>query len=55
MKKLIAFIMVCSVAFAIVACGGAKKDESATDTDSAAFEAPMPAPDTSISDTTGVN
>ncbi len=53
MKKLIALLMVCGFAFAFVACGGAKKDDTAQDTTAVA---PTPAPDTTTAaDTTAGN
>ena len=58
MKKLIAFLMVCSFAMAFVACGGAKTEEAATEEEATPTEevAPEPAPDTTTvsSDTTSM-
>jgi hypothetical protein len=51
MKKLIAMLMVCGFAFAVVACGG-KKEEAASQ-DSTAVETPVvPADTTMASDST---
>ena len=48
MKKLIAMLMVCGFAFAVVACGG-KKEEASTE-DTTKVETPM-APDTTATST----
>jgi len=49
MKKLIALLMVCGFAFAFVACGGAKKSESAQDSTAAAPDTTAaPAADTTV-------
>jgi hypothetical protein len=50
MKKIIALLMVCGFAFAVVACGG--KSENASSADSTATETPTAAPDTTAADTT---
>jgi hypothetical protein len=50
MKKIIALLMVCGFAFAVVACGG--KSENAGNNDSTATETPTAAPDTTSADTT---
>ena len=57
MKKLIAFLMVCSFAMAFVACGGGAKTEAAQEETAApAEETTEPAPDTATvsSDTTAM-
>jgi hypothetical protein len=53
MKKLIAMLMVCGFAFAVVACGG-KKEEAATE-DSTAVETPVTPVDTTATDTTATD
>ena len=55
MKKLIALLMVCGFAFAVVACGG--KTENAESADTTAVETPAaPAPvDTTAVDTTAAD
>ncbi|MFZ6000920.1 MAG: hypothetical protein ACOYW3_10450 [Bacteroidota bacterium] len=53
MKNLIALLMVCGFAFAFVACGGAKTEESST-ADTVATEAPAAA-DTTAADTTAAD
>jgi hypothetical protein len=55
MKKVFAMLMVCGLAMAFVACGGAKKEESTPAADTTATEAPAPAPDTTATDTTAAN
>lgn len=55
MKKLIAMLMVCGFAFAVVACGGKKADEASTE-DTTTVETPMaPANDTTATDTTSAD
>ncbi len=49
MKKLIALLMVCGLAFAFVACGGKKAEEAATEP---ATEEAAPAADTTATDST---
>ena len=49
MKKVFAMLMVCGLAVAFGACGGAKKEESAPAADSTQV---TPAPDTTATDTT---
>jgi hypothetical protein len=49
MKKLLAFLMVCSFAMAFVACGGGAKTDEATEEETPTPTeevAPEPAPDT---------
>jgi hypothetical protein len=53
MKKIIALLMVCGFAFAVVACGG--KTENAESADSTATETPTVAPDTTAADTTATD
>jgi hypothetical protein len=54
MKKIIALLMVCGFAFAVVACGG--KTENAESADSTATETPTVAPaDTTAADTTAAD
>ncbi len=53
MKKIIALLMVCGFAFAVVACGG--KTENAESADSTAVETPTVAPDTTAADTTATD
>jgi hypothetical protein len=53
MKKIIALLMVCGFAFAVVACGG--KNENAGTQDSTAVETPTVAPDTTAADTTATD
>jgi hypothetical protein len=53
MKKLIALLMVCGFAVAIVACGG--KTEEANSADTVATETPAAAPDTTATDTTATD
>ena len=55
MKKFIAFVMVCGLAMAFVACGGAKKDEAAQDSTAAPAVEAAPAPDTTATDSTAAN
>jgi hypothetical protein len=52
MKKLIALLMVCGFAFAVVACGG--KTENAESGDTTTIETPV-APADTTSDTTAVD
>lgn len=53
MKKLIALLMVCGFAFAVVACGG--KTENAESADTTTVETPTVAPDTTTTDTTATD
>lgn len=55
MKKIIALAMVCGFAFAFVACGGEKKAEEATTTETAPAETTAPAADTTAADTTATD
>jgi hypothetical protein len=53
MKKLIALLMVCGFGFAFVACGGAKQEETATDSTVVTVDTTAaPAADTTAADTT---
>ena len=52
MKKLIAMLMVCGFAFAVVACGGKKADEASNE-DTTKVETPVaPAQDSTMQDST---
>jgi hypothetical protein len=53
MKKLIALLMVCGFAVAVVACGG--KTENAESADTTAVETPVAPVDTTAADTTATD
>lgn len=54
MKKLIALLMVCGFALAMVACGGGKT-ENASDADTTVVETPAVEADTTAADTTATD